>query len=108
MSAPNELSRRPLVSFFGRSVIGLVLVVAGVSACAAVMVLMETTWPILEELDRGAAALVDRTVDRQSPAATAFAVIMALGGNVGMWWLDTVDAGGMGLGRQARLAGVPG
>jgi undecaprenyl-diphosphatase len=104
MSAPNELSRRPLVSFVGRSVIGLVLVVAVVTACAAVMVLMETTWPILEQVDRGAAALVDRTVDRQSPAATAFAVIMALGGNVVMWWLATVTAAGMVLRRQLRLA----
>src|SRR3954469_15730573 len=104
MSAPNELSRRPLVSFVGRSVIGLVVVVAVVTACAAVMVLMETTWPILEGIDRGAAALVDRTVDRQSPVATAFAVIMALGGNVVMWWLATVTAAGMVLRRQLRLA----
>src|SRR3954465_14246923 len=104
MSAPNELSRRPLVSFFGRSVIGLVLVVAVVTAWAAVMVLMETALPILEKLDRGAAALVDRTVDRQSPAATAFAVIMAAGGNVVMWWLATVTAAGMVLRRQLRLA----
>src|SRR4051794_26707410 len=104
MSAPNELSRRPLVSFFGRSLIGLVLVVAVVTACAAVMVATETTWPTLEALDRGAAALVDRSVERQSPAATAFAVIMALGGNVVMWWLATVTAAGMVLRRQLRLA----
>jgi undecaprenyl-diphosphatase len=68
------------------------------------MVLMEMTWPTLEKFDRGAAALVDRTVERQSPAATAFAVIMALGGNVVMWWLATVTAAGMVLRRQLRLA----
>src|SRR5918993_4370726 len=104
MSAPNELSRRPLASFVGISVLGLVLVVAGVTACAALMVLIETTWPRLEEFDRGAAALVDRIVEQQSPAATAFAVIMALGGNVVMWWLATVTAAGMVLRRQLRLA----
>ena len=104
MSAPNELSRRPLASFAGRCMIGLVLIVAVVSACAALMVLMETRWPILEKLDRGTAALLDRTVERQSPAGTAFAVIMALGGNVVMWWLATVTAAGMVLRRQLRLA----
>ena len=41
MSAPNELSRRPLASFIATSVAGLVLVVAVVTACAAVMVVME-------------------------------------------------------------------
>jgi undecaprenyl-diphosphatase len=104
MSAPKELSRRPLASFIGTSVIGLVLVVALVIACAALIMLMETTWPPLERFDRGAAALVDRTVERQSPAATGFAVIMALGGNVVMWWLATVTAAGMVLRRQLRLA----
>jgi undecaprenyl-diphosphatase len=104
MTAPSELSRRPLASFIGTSVIGLVLVVSVVTVCAALMVLMETTWPALEHLDRGVAALVDRTVERQSPAATAFAVIMALGGNVVMWWLATVTAAGMVLRRQLRLA----
>jgi undecaprenyl-diphosphatase len=104
MTAPNELSRRPLASFIGTSLIGLVLVVSVVTVCAGLMVLMETTWPTLEQLDRGAAALVDRTVERQSPAATAFSVIMALGGNVVMWWLATVTAAGMVLRRQLRLA----
>jgi undecaprenyl-diphosphatase len=104
MSAQRELSGRPLASFAWRSVIGLVLIVAVVSACAALMVLMETRWPILEKLDRGTAALLDRTVERQSPTATAFAVIMALGGNVVMWWLATVTAAGMVLRRQLRLA----
>ena len=95
----------PAVRYSARAVLGVAAVVAAVGLAAAAMeTLMLRGLPVLAELDRNAAAGLDRVLEDRPVAVTVFGVLTALGGNVVMWWLATVTAAGMVLRRQPRLA----
>jgi undecaprenyl-diphosphatase len=95
----------PAVRFGARAVLGVAAVVAAVGLAAAAMeMLMLRGLPVLAELDRDTAAVLDRVLENRPVAVTVFSVLTALGGNVVMWWLATVTAAGMVLRRQPRLA----
>jgi undecaprenyl-diphosphatase len=105
MVALQDRTPRRLTYFVAQSALGLGAVALAVAlAAAAILLLMRHALPALEELDRDAAATLDRVLDRRSAATVTFTAATTLGGNAVMWWLATVTAAGMVLRRQLRLA----
>ena len=90
--------------FTGRSLLGLLLVLAAGVAFGLLLVLVRAEWTPLHGLDHGVAAHLNAIVSRHEPIATALRAVSVLGGPPVTPLLVAVIAAGLLLRRQTRLA----
>lgn len=97
-------SPRLLERFTGRSLAGLIGVVAAGTLFGLMIALVRTQWEPLEHLDHGAASGLNDVVGNSKPLVGVLTFITTLGSNAVLWGLVIVGAIALMIRRRWRLA----
>ncbi len=95
---------RPLEHFAGRSLGGLLAVLAAGTGFGLLLVLVRFNWSPLYAVDHGAAQAFNDIVSRYGKLVTVLQAVTDLGGRPIMMWLVTVAVLGLLIRRRHRLA----
>ena len=95
---------RPFERFTGRSVVGLMVIVAAATGFGALLVLVRLQWAPLQGTDWGIAEALNRAVAGRPPVVMVLETVTTLGGNAAIWWMATVGAACLLIRRQFQLA----
>jgi undecaprenyl-diphosphatase len=95
---------RPFERFTGRSVVGLMVIVAAAIGFGVLLVLVRLHWAPLQTADWGIADGLNQAVASRSSVVKVLETVTTLGGNAAIWWLATVGAACLLIRRQFQLA----
>ena len=103
MATAKTATWRPFEHFAGRSLAGLVAVIAAASGFGLLLLLVRSGWPPLARLDRGAVDTLNQAVAGNRVVVTVLTAITNFGGRAILFWLVTVSAAVMLIRRQYPL-----
>ena len=103
MSSARTTALRPYEHFAWRSLIGLVVIIAGATGFGLLLLLVRGGWPPLVSFDRNAVDTLNHAVAGDRIAVTVLTAVTNLGGRTILFWLVTVSTAVMLIRRQYQL-----
>ena len=103
MTSARTTALRPYEHFAWRSLIGLVIIIAGATGFGLLLLLVRSGWPPLVSFDRSAVDTLNHAVAGDRIAVTVLTAVTNLGGRTILFWLVTVSTAVMLIRRQYQL-----